>query len=288
MGLWGNLASLRGLGPCDPGSNPGSPSFFYLEVREMIMTSPDWNSEFKEADRLIRKTYSIDYTMPKFKIISEADYRSKFMPAESMKDIMRPSPIMAYDDNIIFVIKENNALNYPVPRIFVFSHEIAHAITTQLNKELSIENIVDMMYNKDRKIRETGVTLFSFDEGIADYIAVHACACSTNPELIEDVLDIDRMHEESFEEFRHTNEKLFNFAHKLEDDNNDWPHILARSHKHNDGYTIQANPYVFGYNFVKNHQNMDVKELIMNPPRTYAELTIPEAYDSYKFKKNHI
>lgn len=24
-GLWGNLVSLRGLGPCDSGSNPDSP-----------------------------------------------------------------------------------------------------------------------------------------------------------------------------------------------------------------------------------------------------------------------
>ncbi len=26
MGLWGSLVSLRGLGPLDPGSNPGSPT----------------------------------------------------------------------------------------------------------------------------------------------------------------------------------------------------------------------------------------------------------------------
>ena len=28
--LWGNLVSLRGLGPCDPGSNPGSLTFFFI------------------------------------------------------------------------------------------------------------------------------------------------------------------------------------------------------------------------------------------------------------------
>lgn len=25
MGLWASLAMLQGLGPCDPGSNPGNP-----------------------------------------------------------------------------------------------------------------------------------------------------------------------------------------------------------------------------------------------------------------------
>jgi hypothetical protein len=29
MGLWGSLAILLGLGPGDPGSNPGSPTFDY-------------------------------------------------------------------------------------------------------------------------------------------------------------------------------------------------------------------------------------------------------------------
>lgn len=32
MGLWGSLAILLGLGPGDPGSNPGSPSLFMKEL----------------------------------------------------------------------------------------------------------------------------------------------------------------------------------------------------------------------------------------------------------------
>lgn len=33
MGLWGSLAILSGLGPDDPGSNPGSP-ILYLQIDE--------------------------------------------------------------------------------------------------------------------------------------------------------------------------------------------------------------------------------------------------------------
>lgn len=41
MGLWGNLASLRGLGPCDPGSNPGSPIDFYKTQRTTVLVPKD-------------------------------------------------------------------------------------------------------------------------------------------------------------------------------------------------------------------------------------------------------
>lgn len=34
MGLWGSLASLRGLGPRDPGSNPGNP--IYKQLNETM------------------------------------------------------------------------------------------------------------------------------------------------------------------------------------------------------------------------------------------------------------
>jgi hypothetical protein len=247
------------------------------------MSSSDLKADFAYAFKLMKRRFPVDFVKPDFKQITPSEWMDLFVEVQSMKDILRLPPVMLYEPakNMIYAVRHSDRHMDSLggPPTYTFSHEIAHVIQIRLNKDFSEDNLDKLIKSKGKQ-REKGVTLLSFCEGMAEFMAIETCSLSKDSKLEAFTRSMDADYKRLFEQFRNDNQplcvKMYSEKHGI--DPSDWPKLLAKFHLRNDGCTLQTHPYVFGYNFASNHKDLDTLELIANPPRNYKELSIPNAY----------
>jgi hypothetical protein len=256
------------------------------------MPSLDLKKDFELALSLVRKKFPVDFEVPGFFEMSEKEYRRDYMKIRSIKDLATPIPSMEYHEreNVIFaIIRSGFSPNWDIKHTpFYFAHEIGHAIQSQYNKKFSDDNFkAQLSFDANKKKREIGCCHYAFIEGNADHISIESWIDSGISHLENCAIARSGSLLSSFEEFRASNERFFREAYKerLQRHKNDkkeeadWDEVLVVFGNRNNGFTIQENPYVFGYSFMAKHKDKDLLEMIKNPPNTYKELFLEAEYN---------
>jgi len=226
--------------------------------------------------KLIVDNFNINFKKPV--ILDTKQYANKFFKINSLRSLLFYIDAALFDDetNGIF-IPEPIILKNRSERIYKLLHENAHSLSCQLNKEF----LTKRMEVLEKENKDKWFTYLSFQEGIADYIAIECCKKTGNPSIIEFGNNRERRLKNSLFEWKYNgNIEIMSLVYKI--DLSKWQEIFIEYVKRN---IDAAFPYSYdiGYYFISRTDVDSLEKVIKNPPISLKEVLYPE---SYKIQNN--
>lgn len=235
--------------------------------------------EFVYSYNLVKDYCKINFLKPNLVIGDESFYKLKSNPC--LKDYNGPIPsTLIYLDSTNEVFISANMLgNWPNPtsaiknRLFGFCHENAHSLIFQINNDFRCEALAKMKLRGGQRF-EMAEAMIQFDEGMAEFIAIDVCLKSQDTGLINEA-----------KEAKSSREVALNFwiescdwHHKYgKSPFSDWKALTKHELKTDSGVSVILK-YTLGYNFVSQLHDLNLVDLIKNPPLNLTELLTPGDY----------
>ncbi len=251
----------------------------------------DARKEIKYAYSLIKRTFSISFSMPKLyhgdEHLLEAEH------VDSMKDYVRTTYIVgAYDpERKAMYVPDNNENMTAEERICIFLHELGHAFVDEKSPKLNQKSIEHLL--KCSRHNAQAYVYSVVHEAIADHISIECCKKSGNKVLEQNGIERANSLKKSLEEWvAGTDFKRMAsiYADEVFDTDKavkryldpsfkvDWQKTLLRYYSRNAEFLMVSDPYVIGHFFMSRLGNPDLNKLITSPPKTIENLLYPETY----------
>ena len=231
-------------------------------------------SEMNQAYNMIQGTFNIDFVLPD--LYYGPEHFDKFHDIRSIRDFAQlPEMVLDYELNGIYV-SEQIIQKSSDERIYAFLHELGHAMVDQNSVELNWISIDELVKSNIRLGYVQGYVYCAVTEGLADYIAMKSAA---NSETVKKLAINRATHlEESFLDWI-SGDDLKNMAKGYSIRDSDWQKIVIRYFTGSPEFlNFHSFPYIIGHHFLSNLGEINLEELMRNPPVSIEELIYPERY----------